>query len=231
MLKFEARAQDHLSDDLLNDYLDGLLEAGQIPVFQAHLAGCEICSGRLAALQVLFEQISTLPEEALRVDLAPGVLAALQPVGAALPAPQAAALPLKTQTADPAWRFALLLLFQLLAGGVLFALALPYLQVAERLSPVTAWIQRLGDTGLLWQRFEMFLRLPLEVDLGGLVQSTLQSWPANLWQAVSHSLLLAGAPVSLELAMLLLSLALVLGLVGNRLLQSERRRTFSLLVA
>ena len=62
---------NHLSDELLNEYLDNAL-ADRAPAAD-HLAQCAECSARLAALQALFDEIESLPEMTLSRDLAPVV--------------------------------------------------------------------------------------------------------------------------------------------------------------
>lgn len=57
----------HLSDELLNEYLDNEL-SDRIQA-EAHLAVCEDCAARLAALQALFNEIESLPEVPLSRSL------------------------------------------------------------------------------------------------------------------------------------------------------------------
>ncbi len=59
---------NHLSDELLNEYLDNALaDRAQV---EGHLVQCADCAARLAALQALFAEIGSLPEEAFVRDLA-----------------------------------------------------------------------------------------------------------------------------------------------------------------
>jgi anti-sigma factor RsiW len=58
----------HLTDDQLNEYLDN--ETTERPQIEAHLSSCEECSARLTALQVLFNEIESLPEVTLTRPLA-----------------------------------------------------------------------------------------------------------------------------------------------------------------
>lgn len=69
----------HLNDDQLNQYLDGVLDPGQVAGLEAHLAGCGDCQSRLTDLQALFSALEALPEAPLGRDLTPQVMAALQP--------------------------------------------------------------------------------------------------------------------------------------------------------
>ena len=56
----------HLTDELLNEYLDHEL-ADRAPV-ENHIAVCADCAARLAALQTLFTELESLPEEKLSRD-------------------------------------------------------------------------------------------------------------------------------------------------------------------
>lgn len=67
----------HLSDEVLNEYLDAALSASALAMADAHLAGCGPCADRLEALRGLFATIETLPELTLERDLSAGVVAAV----------------------------------------------------------------------------------------------------------------------------------------------------------
>jgi anti-sigma factor RsiW len=58
----------HLTDEQLNEYLDH--ETNERAQIELHLATCEECSARLAALQDLFSEIESLPELELSRDVA-----------------------------------------------------------------------------------------------------------------------------------------------------------------
>lgn len=60
----------HLSDELLNEYLDQALTPQARDEAVRHLAACADCAARLAALQALFADIESLPEVALSRSLA-----------------------------------------------------------------------------------------------------------------------------------------------------------------
>src|SRR5690349_11666135 len=62
---------NHLSDELLNEYLDNALS--DRAAVQDHLAECADCAARLTALQTLFAEIESLPEVTLSRDLAAAV--------------------------------------------------------------------------------------------------------------------------------------------------------------
>lgn len=65
----------HPSEELLNEYLDGALEAGPRAELEAHLAGCSECAACLDELREVFVALQNLPELSLGRDLAPGILA------------------------------------------------------------------------------------------------------------------------------------------------------------
>jgi anti-sigma factor RsiW len=62
----------HLSNEQLNEYLDH--ESQDRTQIESHLAVCDECGARLAALQALFSELDSLPDAALAVDLAPAVI-------------------------------------------------------------------------------------------------------------------------------------------------------------
>jgi hypothetical protein len=63
---------NHLSDELLNEYLDNALH-NRVQV-ESHLSQCADCAARLAALQILFVEIGSLSEEAFTRNLAAAVM-------------------------------------------------------------------------------------------------------------------------------------------------------------
>jgi hypothetical protein len=76
----------HLSDDTLNEYLDETLAPELKAEMDLHLAACELCASRLLELHVLFDELESLPELHLRVDLSAAIRARLVD-GAPLPRP------------------------------------------------------------------------------------------------------------------------------------------------
>jgi anti-sigma factor RsiW len=60
----------HLSDELLNEYLDQALTPEARAEAEPHLAACADCAARLAALRGLFAEIESLPELTLPRSLA-----------------------------------------------------------------------------------------------------------------------------------------------------------------
>jgi anti-sigma factor RsiW len=73
----------HLSDEMLNEYLDEALPPAAHAAAEAHLAACAACGARLAALRVLFAGLEALPEAALAHDLASVVVQAVRRTPAA----------------------------------------------------------------------------------------------------------------------------------------------------
>ena len=67
----------HLTENQLNEYLDGLMEAQEQEHMQAHLSDCGDCRERLAALKAVFQALAVLPEQTPRSDLTPSILQAL----------------------------------------------------------------------------------------------------------------------------------------------------------
>ncbi|MGQ0603669.1 MAG: anti-sigma factor family protein [Anaerolineales bacterium] len=67
----------HLTDELLNEYLDQALPADGRSQVEAHLAGCAECVARLDSLRSLFATLEALPTVPLARDLSAGVLARL----------------------------------------------------------------------------------------------------------------------------------------------------------
>ena len=59
---------DHITDVQLNEYLDH--EIKDLAQVESHLSSCAHCAARLAALQVLYNEIESLPELSLSRDLA-----------------------------------------------------------------------------------------------------------------------------------------------------------------
>lgn len=68
------RKMNHISDSVLNQYLDRELETAVREQVAAHLAGCVACQARLAETERLFAAIEGVPEVPLTVDLSPAVV-------------------------------------------------------------------------------------------------------------------------------------------------------------
>lgn len=69
----------HLDDALLNEYLDGVLNARQQQEVASHLAACGECRAALADLQQLFTALAEVKELPLAADLSARVLADIAP--------------------------------------------------------------------------------------------------------------------------------------------------------
>jgi anti-sigma factor RsiW len=67
---------NHLSDELLNEYLDNAL-SNRAPI-EDHLAQCADCAARLTMLQTLFAEMESLPDIILSRDLAAPVIHTLR---------------------------------------------------------------------------------------------------------------------------------------------------------
>jgi hypothetical protein len=67
----------HLTENQLNQYLDGLMEASAQTTLRAHLSNCADCRDRLAALQTVVQALAMLPEELPGNDLTPSILRTL----------------------------------------------------------------------------------------------------------------------------------------------------------
>lgn len=70
---------EHLEEEVLNEYLDGVLDAAAAQLVAEHLAGCTLCAGQLEALRSVFLALDNLPEAPLGHDLARGVLTKITP--------------------------------------------------------------------------------------------------------------------------------------------------------
>ncbi|MFZ5919502.1 MAG: anti-sigma factor family protein [Chloroflexota bacterium] len=68
---------DHPTEDLLNQYLDGLLAETSRQQVELHLARCAGCRARLDEIQFVFASLESLPEIRLTRDLTPAILAKL----------------------------------------------------------------------------------------------------------------------------------------------------------
>jgi anti-sigma factor RsiW len=69
----------HISDDVLQAYLDGELADGEGRTVAAHITDCGACGARLRSLERLYSLVESLPERPLDADLMPGVMARLAP--------------------------------------------------------------------------------------------------------------------------------------------------------
>jgi anti-sigma factor RsiW len=195
----------HLSDEVLNEYLDGALEAATWHDASAHLGGCPACAARLAELQALFAHLDSLPSVALTRDLAPGVLQAVRQATARGRLP--ANIPRR-----PVFR--LLFGLQLLAGLALLWFAWPF--VASRWPGQWSWTAAgepaamlLGD--LLARTRELIAIRTEPASLAPLLMGWLEAARGAVQRHVVPNL----APVELGLAV---AISAALWVVGNALL-------------
>lgn len=70
---------NHVDELTLTDYLDDALAPDQRAEVERHLAGCLDCAAQVAEFRALFTALDELPPLALERDLAPAVIAAIQP--------------------------------------------------------------------------------------------------------------------------------------------------------
>jgi len=177
---------NELSDERLNEYLDGVLDAAARQDVAARLAESPTAQARLAELQMLFAAFDDVAEVPLTRDLAASVLAALQE-------------PLEPETVR--W-LRYLPLLQLTAVTLLILLFWTTIQ---------GWL--LNGRTLLTTTLPT-IQLP-NLMLG----ETIRMWSTAVWQLAQTA-----APqfnLATNQWLLLLSLALVIWLAGNRLLFSN----------
>jgi len=67
----------HISEELLNTYLDEMLDESSRQKVKAHLDTCDQCSAQVNEMRALFSTLEDLPDMPLTRDLTPGVLAQL----------------------------------------------------------------------------------------------------------------------------------------------------------
>ena len=70
---------EHLSDELLDRYADGVLTPQERSAAEAHLAGCDRCRRELAAMHDLFATFAAVPTTPLPLYLDPRVLRRIAP--------------------------------------------------------------------------------------------------------------------------------------------------------
>jgi hypothetical protein len=138
---------EHLSEEQLNEYLDGALEEQTYRKVASHLAECADCRAQLEDLKLVFTSLGDLPESPLARDLTPFIMLRLLPN-----------LPVRVWTRAFAAQWGVVL-------GILFWLALqviPVISISEFNFPVpsTLGFQTL-ITRLLTIQFELpTLRFP-----------------------------------------------------------------------
>src|SRR5687768_8955627 len=68
----------HLSEETVNEYLDGALSPSVREETNRHLEACPACRARVETLRSLFTELEALPEAILERDLSPAVVMALE---------------------------------------------------------------------------------------------------------------------------------------------------------
>lgn len=139
----------HLSEETLNEYLDGTLAAPAHVAADAHLAICAACMSELETLRSLFVEIESFPEVALERDISAIVVTRLG---------QRAGMPRLIR-----WTLA----GQVLAVAVILVLAWPLFDLSVLALPISldlssltqllsvwaaqqdAWVRALGQATLL----------------------------------------------------------------------------------
>jgi anti-sigma factor RsiW len=128
----------HLTDEMLNEFLDQALDRPAHAAAEAHLAACGQCAARLAELGAVFVNLAALPDRPLEHDLTPGVMSAVRRhqrlvMGRAEPGRRPAAT---------RWRPGIMAIFgalQMLAALVLLAFAWPFVASFEATLPAPAF--------------------------------------------------------------------------------------------
>lgn len=69
----------HLSEELLNEYVDHALPSVTVDKIEAHLAECDLCSAQLEGLVGLFAELESIPDIPLKRDLSAGVMSSIRP--------------------------------------------------------------------------------------------------------------------------------------------------------
>lgn len=64
----------HLSEELIHEYLDQMLNKTTQQKAESHLANCEECSAQVGEFQALFSVLDEVPEISLTHDLTPAIL-------------------------------------------------------------------------------------------------------------------------------------------------------------
>ncbi len=113
---------DHLSDELLNEYLDDAVQPELRSAIDSHIGACASCRQRLGELQAVFVALKELPDFELERDLAPEITATVQPMGA------------------PWWAGQMLVLFQVIVTLSLLVSLWSFFARSIKSVPVTSWM-------------------------------------------------------------------------------------------
>ena len=197
------RLDPHLSDDTLNEYLDGALHSPARSAVEAHLAGCPACAARAAALSRVFTGLATLPDAPLSRDLRSSVMAAVRA------RPPLALRPI-ADPRRPAFRLVFILQSGLALGLLAFAwpfvmghaLALPPIVAGDLSGMLAGWIGAWVNPAGLWPALQNWaasdsaqLVLPNLVVLQPLVAGLVLAAAGALW-VLGNALLLRHGPAA-----------------------------------
>jgi anti-sigma factor RsiW len=180
----------HPDPDLLQGYLDQVLENQQQQELEEHLAGCRQCRSLLHRLESLAARLENLPELTLERDLSPVILARLRERKALSPG------------------LAVTLAVEALAAGAAIGVLIPLIRAADWLPQLRAlwrglptaasiFLTQLASSWIYWW-------FQLKVDLKALFEfrSALSPLPASL--PAPWILVLAAVGLGLALNWLLL---------------------------
>jgi anti-sigma factor RsiW len=187
---------DHLSDEILNEWLDEAVEPPARAAVEAHLAGCQDCAARLDTLRSLFVRLDTLPDLPLERDLSASVVMAIR--GRASAAKREARAP---------WLAGLIFGGQAVAAVLLLAFAWPVASAFAAQLPLPLAAPSLstiiGEFGGLFAALRTLISNPLTI-LG-----TVHYWLSAVLPAWFHPLE-AGLVVAAAAGIWLVGNALVL---------------------
>ena len=116
----------HINNDQLQAYLDGVLESASVELVQTHLEDCPICREELSRLEIVSSRLDTMPEIDLQRDLSQLVIEQLK----------------EEQALSPAVTW--ILVVEALATGGVIGVLIPALQAA-------GWLPRLLEVKLALQ--------------------------------------------------------------------------------
>jgi len=172
---------NHLTDELLNEYLDNEL-TDRAPV-EEHLFACADCAARLAALQALFTELDSLPEETLSHPIAARII---------LPSSLPAALPRSLRLAVTL-QAALAVIAIIIAAPFVTELASPYLGMIRMPSLTEIFFQAQSQWSIWLDALSTFQMPTLPeipvVEMSGLFIALTLAGVSMLW-LVGNGLLL-----------------------------------------
>lgn len=204
--------QTHITEEAMNEYLDGLLGQEEQNAFEGHLEYCTECYNRLAELRFVFQAMDELPEVMLERDFQPEILRAIAP--AIVPNDISVVASSQTEKMDRGLSSTTWLIFiiQLIAAGFLFFFAIPsvlgriplsvVLQYTRQVqmalvillqNSLPEWRQLWGTvqnfSGVLIRFWEQGIRLPGWIQISSLEVFILLAVVTLLWVMVNGWLL------------------------------------------